>query len=534
MRVVTILGAAVAVVALSVDAASGVGTTAGQAGGTFRAAVIKGWFGAIDPALTTGLIDAIVLTPACGSLLGYPDKPLPAGGRLTPDLAVGDPAVSRSRRSYTITIRRDARFSNGAPVTARDFVHTLERIFTPAMKSPYADLYTDIVGARAMIDGKATRLSGVAASGRTLTIKLKRPDHTLLARLALICVVPSNLGVDPEGARPPIPSPAPYYFAEFVPGEKVVLMRNRFYRGPRPQHVDRITVDLTVDASALDRVAKGELDTIIASPDLTAHLPDLARRYGVNKQRLFVLPGLATRMFFLNTSRPLFRNNAQLRQALNFAVDRRALTREFGLHVASITDQYLPQSMHGFRDARIYPLKGPDLRKARELARGRTRSGKAVLYTCARPDCLAAAQILQRNVRPLGIEIEIRQFPTTLFFEKVFTPGEPFDIAWVGWNAAYNDPQYFMDLFDGRTVGQPGTENISRFDSPVYTALIEAASRLTGAARYEAYGELDIRLARDAAPAIAYANANAWAFVSARTGCIVMNPIFDLTSVCLK
>jgi peptide/nickel transport system substrate-binding protein len=522
-----------AVVAALLLASSGA-THAAREGGTFRAAALVGWFGAIDPALTGSPTDATVLTPACGSLLAYPAKPLPAGGRVTPELAVANPIISENRRAYTFTIRRDARFSNGTPVRARDFVHTLERIFTPAMKSTYVEFFQDIVGARAMLEGKATKLSGAVAKGRSLTIRLTKADHTMLARLALLCVVPSSLPVDPEGAKAPIPSAAPYYFAEYVPGERVVLLRNRFYRGQRPRHVDRITVDLKADASAIDQVARGKLDTVLGTPDLNPRLPELARRYGVNKQRFFLLPGLATRMFFMNTSRSLFRNNVQLRQAFNFAVDRRALTREFGQLVASTTDQYLPPTMPGFRDERIYPLRKPDLGRARALAKGRTRSGKAVLYTCSRPDCLAAAQILQRNVKPIGIQVEITQLPTALFFQKLFTPREPYDLVWLGWVAAYNDPQYFMDLFDGRLIGQPESPNFSRFSSSTYNRLIARASRLTAAARYQAYGELDVRLTRDAAPAIAYANGNSWAFVSGRTGCVVMNPYFDLTSVCLK
>jgi ABC-type transport system substrate-binding protein len=535
VRIVAILGAAVVAVTVSLEAASGAGSAYLQAGGTYRAAAVAGWFSAIDPALTGSAVDATVLTPACGNLLAYPDRPLPRGSRIEPELAQSLPAISADRRSYTFTIRQDARFSTGAPVTARDVVHTFERIFTPSMKSTYPDLFLDIVGSRAMLEGRATRLAGVVAKGpRTLTIRLARPVPDFSARLTIICVVPAGLPVDPEGAKAPIASAAPYYFAQYVPGERVVLERNRFYRGQRPQHVARITVELAAEPSALDRVAAGDLDTVLGTPDLNPRLPQLADRYGVNKGRFFRLPALATRMFVLNTSRPLFRNNARLRQALNFAVDRPALTREFGQGVASTTDQYFPPGTPGFRDARIYPLSGPNLARARALAKGRTRSGKAVLYTCARPDCLAAAQIFQRNARPIGLEVEIKQFPTALFFEKSIAPGEPVDIMWIGWVAAWNDPRYFMTLFDGRTVDAPLSYNYARFRSPAFDRLAQRAESLTGDARAEAYGELEVKLVRDAAPAIAYANGNSWAFVSARTGCVVMNPYFLLNSVCLK
>ena len=152
----------------------------------------------------------------------------------------------------------------------------------------------------------------------------------------------------------------------------------------------------------------------------------LAKRYGVNKSQFFVEPGFYTSMFVLNTSRPLFRNNVKLRQAVNFAVDRRALAREVGPYVATATDQYLPPIMPGYRDERIYPLIGPDLRRARALAEGRTRSGKAVLYTCERPDWHRPAEILRRNLEAIGISVTIRRFPTAILLRRREPAGRAF------------------------------------------------------------------------------------------------------------
>ena len=98
--------------------------------------------------------------------------------------------------------------------------------------------------------------------------------------------------------------------------------------------------------------------------------------------------------------------------------------------------------------------------------------------------------------------------------------------------SASPDPD-LLHIFDGRTIGQPGNNNWSYFNSPKYNRLLDQASRLTGDERYRAYGELDVRLSRDAAPAIPISVVNALAFVSARTGCVLMNPWLDLTAVCL-
>jgi ABC-type transport system substrate-binding protein len=83
-------------------------------GDTFRMAISVGVFQSIDPALYGP--ESRVLRPACAALMSYPDKPLPAGLVLAPELAQSDPVVSKDRRTYTFTIRKDA-----ASPTARRF-----------------------------------------------------------------------------------------------------------------------------------------------------------------------------------------------------------------------------------------------------------------------------------------------------------------------------------------------------------------------------------------------------------------------------
>jgi ABC-type transport system substrate-binding protein len=246
------------------------------------------------------------------------------------------------------------------------------------------------------------------------------------------------------------------------------------------------------------------------------------------------VPGLFLRMFVLNTSRPLFRKNPKLRQAVNFAVDRKALTRELGPFAGTPTDQYQLPLMPGYRDERIYPLKGPDLAEARPLARGHTRGRKAVLYVRDDPLGIAQAQILNQNLKAIGLDVETKAFPGRLLFESVTRPGEPYDLALVAFGTTLRDPSEQIERFHGRWVGQPGFLNWSYFDSPKFNRLMDQAARLSGDERYRAYGELDVQLSRDAAPAIPFANLTELTFVSARVGCIVLNPALDLTAVCLK
>ena len=187
--------------------------------------------------------------------------------------------------------------------------------------------------------------------------------------------------------------------------------------------------------------------------------------------------------------------------------------------------------MPGFRDEQIYPLRAPDLGNARRLAKGNLRDRKVVLYTPDAPLGVSQAQILKTNLTKIGLKVQITSLPGTLYFDKLATPGEPFDIAWAGWLADLPDPSLLDDLFAGRNSPR---SNSARFDSPLYNARLDRASRLTGARRYEEYGRLDVDLARNAAPAVAYAYDNALTLVGPRTGCIVLNPYLDLAAVCLK
>jgi peptide/nickel transport system substrate-binding protein len=499
-------------------------------GGTFRVATFA--LGPIDPALAPGLL----ADTTCGTLVGFPDKPLPAGFTLVPDLAEASPAVSGDGRTYTFTVRKDARFSNGTPVTARAFSHALERIFTPAMNSVYSTVFERVVGAQEMLDGKANSLSGVVAKGRMLSVRLTKPTSDFLLRLSNLCAVPPNLPVDPEGARAPLPSAAPYYAAQYVPGERAVLERNRYYRGQRPHHVDRFIFTQSVGVSIVDQVMQGKADFAgTSATESSERSAELGRRYGVNRSQFWVQPGIGLRLLVLNTSGPLFRKNPKLRQAVNFAIDRRALTRELGAFAGRATDQYLIPGAPGFRDERIYPLTGPDLAKAKALAKGHLRSGRAVLYTPSPALPTAVAQIARENLKAIGLDVEIKQFPPPVAFARMATRGEPFDIGYVGWFDV-RDPSLFLPwMFDGRTIADaPDFGNWSYFDSPKYNRLFDEASRLTGAQRNRAFGDLDVQLSREPAPAIPYAAINATAFVSSRVGCVVMNPRLDLTAVCLK
>jgi ABC-type transport system substrate-binding protein len=524
-----------------------VGFALGLAPGSSAEAPPSGTFVVDEPSTYIDTIDGgaaglagdySFLSVACASLMRQPDRPLPGGFGVEPELAARLPTVSRDGKRYVFTIRSGSRFSTGAPVTAADVAFTINRDLDPAVRSPLGSALSGIVGAQAVLKGKADEASGVIASAETLTIQLTKPDGGFLYNGAAgLCVLPAGTPVQAGGVTAPVPSAAPYFISEYVPGQQIVLDRNPYYRGPRPQRVARFQFNLSGDENqAIDAVLNGTADFAwVPNNFLSARAPALARRFGVNKGRFFVEPGTFLRMLVLNTSRPLFRNNAPLRQAINFAIDRSALASEVGPHVAVPVDHYLLPIMPGYRNIRVYPSR-PDLARARALARGHTRSGTLVFYVNNRPGLAGMAQIVKQDLARIGLQVQIVTFPAgALYFQRIGNPKEPFDMAWSGWQI--NDPDPGGELspfFDGGAIGTPGNADLSYFDSPAWNKALRHASTLSGKARNEAYGRLDIELARDAAPAVPFAVDNSLALVSARTGCVVVNPNLDLDAVCLK
>jgi peptide/nickel transport system substrate-binding protein len=340
-----------------------------------------------------------------------------------------------------------------------------------------------------------------------------------------------------------VPAAGPYYVASYTPGQGAMLKRNPNYHGSRPHALDEIDYRVGVGrAQSVEEVEAGTSDFAAGGlpPEQVARL---AARYGPGSlaaraggQRYFVNHQLTLWYLAMNTSRPLFAD-AKLRRAVNYALDRRAIAQasEAGGYPARPTDQYLPPGMPGFRDIKAYPLT-PDLAHAKQLARG--HGGHALLYTCARPFCRAIAQLIQSELAPLGISVEIKALPGGVGAQRIGRRGEPFDMTLnYGWVADYPDPSNFLNVFfDGRSIRATGNSDITYFDDPAYNRRLAAAARLSGPRRYLAYQALDADLTRRAAPGAPLFGWVEQDFFSARIGCQVYHPVYgvDLAALCVK
>ena len=361
----------------------------------------------MDPALGG---DPQLLYATCAQLLNYPDKAGLAGSQLTPEVAQSLPARSPDGRTYTFKIRPGFRFSppSNEPVTAQTFKDTIERTLNPGTHSYYAHFLADIVGAGAYMSGKASHIGGVIAHGDTLTVRLLAPAPDFLARIsqsAASCAVPSDTPVDRNGERV-IPSAGPYYVTVNTPGQGVVLMRNPNYHGRRPHHFARIELAVGISPKrAISEIEAGLADYTTVGlggrpprpaprtpRDSPLDTAPAAPRPRAEHSSTLPTPVAQLDYFVLNTHRPLFRD-VRMRQAVNYAIDRRALAQRgdrYSPLPAHPTDHYLPPGMPGFRDAHVYPMT-PDVVQGTEAGTRRQESSRALhlqllSVSGARPD----------------------------------------------------------------------------------------------------------------------------------------------------
>ena len=472
----------------------------------------------LDPALNYDAYGWRLEAATCAMLLGYKDIPGRASARLYPEVATGFPKVSGGGKTYTYTLRSGFRFSDGTPVTPASYARAIDRALAPKMQSPAATFFSDIVGADKVLAGKATRPAGVTVTGNRLTIRLTKVAPDFVSRMAMnfMCAIPPNLPIDPQGVNTP-PGAGPYYVSSKNKGSQIVLRKNPYYGGKRQQNWDviRVLVEVGEQASYL-QVRKGEADLDLYTLPTAAHT-QLTNEFGINKGRYFVHPSNSISYFALNTSRGIFKD-PKIRRAVAYAVDRPGLTRLGGLNAGTPNEQILPAGIPGYRDANIYPVGKPAIGKARALLGGTT--GKVVMYTTNDQLGVNTGQMVQANLKAIGLDVEVKPYTFAVLIDKTGTRGEPFDMYSIGWFADYPDPYDFINiLLDGRTIVAKNNINTSYFNVPAYQKKMDAAARLTGDARYRAYGNLDIDITRNQSPLVITGNSNIREFISSKVGC---------------
>jgi ABC-type oligopeptide transport system substrate-binding subunit len=524
----------------------------GAKGGTLRVDLTSD-FDFIDPALDYFSHGWQLQFATSCKLLNFPDKEASAGGtKITPEVATSLPAISRNGKTYTFTLKSTFKFADGSPVTAANFAYAMNRNLQPKMSSPAIDFMADIAGAQAVMDGKAQTATGIKAKGNKLTITLTKVAPDFLARITMpfFSAVKTDTPINPDGVSAPSKGTAcgPYYVSEWVTKRTATLSRNTFYKGPRPANPDQITYSIGIPLPAEElRVINAETDlggfpTSDAANLYNQYYVKLGGKLNTGSKPSFVLRHQATFWYLnMNQDQPLFHNNDKLRQAINWAIDRPQMVRQHGAKAGVVTSQILPYGFPGHNAKAVYPViasRSPNFTKGKALATPTNlRGGKCAFWTFNTSFGPSVAQVVQYDLKQIGLNCDITPFDRVVETTKGGTKGAQFDLLLNGWGQDYPDPYDFINiLLAGDGIKPENNVNLSYFNSPKFNRLMDSAAKLAGAARYSAYAKLDHDLMAGPAPIAPYINTNARILMSKRVGCYVYSQTYGsiLNAACVS
>jgi peptide/nickel transport system substrate-binding protein len=428
------------------------------------------------------------------------------GGRLVREVASRF-TVSTGGRRYTFFIRKGFRFSDGTPVTARSFKYAINRTANHDLASPGAQFITnptgvDIAGARAVNDGKGTDVRGVRVRGNRLIIELNRRSGNLISILAMpfFQATSTQLPLDREvvnvSGMSDIPSAGPYVFTLNDPDRMTSLRRNPYWtRGVgrvAPRNLAGLDLHWNLNEQAgFELVKENQLDE---GPIPAAEVQNVANQYGVNRSRFWVEPrSSCIAEIAFNTSRGLFHNNAAMRRAFNWALDRTDYTG--GSFTRTPWTHLLPPGYPGSITKPGLQPYAPTAKigKARRIAAGHFKNGRiTVYYRSSGSTNQAQGENVRRTLVNLGFDpanITMKGFTGGDIYTAMGTRGSDFDLAVsVGWCSDYPD------------TGSAFLPGLFFPPSPKYRNKIAAVLRLKGNARATALGRLDLEIMRNVAP----------------------------------
>lgn len=425
-------------------------------GGTLRVQYIE--VKELDPALPYGVHPGIWHATGDG-LVALVEAS--GAAQLVPDLATAVPQPTDDGLTYSFRLRPGLRYSTGVPVRASDFRRQFERLYSThgELAGTYSALRGATACARAPADCDLS--AGVATDdgAGTVIFHLARRDPDLLFKLTLTAARPVPPGTPrAEIASSPVPGTGPYRVGRFVPGRRLVLVRNERFRewsraAQSDGYVDRIDVRMNNDPNARVRaVLRGEAD--LGLEIASANIAELSTRFA-SQLRRHAQPN--TKFLSFNVLRPPF-DDARARRAVNLAVDREAIARRFGgPDLSTPTCQVLPPSFPGHEDYCPWTRglvdghwHGPDISRARALVRASGTAGATVDFLTHRGDMTgpSAAAVLASALRRIGYRPRVTIVGSGPEFGlRISDTERGWNISAGDWTADYPSPGQFLELF---------------------------------------------------------------------------------------
>jgi peptide/nickel transport system substrate-binding protein len=452
--------------------ACGSSSTSSKSGGTIT--VLMGTApDSLDPGLgaTTQSYEATWI--AYTGLVTYAHASSEAGTRLIPGVAQSLPTVSADGKTYTFTLRKGLLYSNGAPVKASDFAHTIQRAIRLGWGNK-SFLTEHIVGGEEFDKGKTPAISGIQtddASGR-ITIKLVAPYGPFLNVLAFPAagLVPSATPSKSLTNDPP-PGVGPYEIASVVPNKSFSLERNPHFSsdtipGVPTGHVEVNVKIVSNNQSEAEQVLGNSADVFDYNDTIPPTL--LSQVESQAAGRYAKEPTVSGEYFFLNAKAKPF-EDPLVREAVNYATDRRALQRlDSGMLEPACF--FLPVGMPGHpTSACPYgdPNAAPNLAKAKELVRQSGLAGTPVtVWGQSRSPHKEFVDYYASVLNAIGLRATEKIVADAQYYATVGNLSNKAQTGWLSFSQDFPNPIDFYQLLDAKSILPTENHNLSQVNDP--------------------------------------------------------------------
>ena len=370
--------------------------------------------------------------------------------------------VSDGGKTYDFTLRKDAKWSNGDPLTAKDFVYSYRRTVTPATKSQMAFYLYQIKNAQAINNGKKqpSSLGVTAVSDHHLRIQLTRPLGYFTRLLAWPLFFPQNQKVVQEygknyGTQAKYTvSSGPFVLKKWNGNNKVwTLVKNKNYWDAKNVKLSRVNEQVSESTTtSYNLFQAGKADETLLSGEQVAS----------NKNKAGYHARLASRInrLELNQNKVKAFKNLKIRQAFSYAINRNQLANNVLKNGSVPAKGFVPSGMGNnpktgtpFEDdAYVKSAVSYNLSKAKSLLRqGYKEAGinslKVTLLVSDDDIAKQSVEFLQSQLDRLpNVDVSVQSIPYTQLISRQ-TAGN-YQATIKGWQAVIGDPINFLDVFE--------------------------------------------------------------------------------------
>ena len=363
--------------------------------------------------------------------------------------------VSDDAREWTFHLRPDARWSDGRPVTAHDFVYAFRRMLDPANANPYAFFYYDIKNAKAISLGEIEDLEqlGVrAVDDLTFHVLLERgaPHFPHVVSFALAYPTP-RWAVEKHGRKwtevENIVSNSGFRMAEWATGSHMTFVPDPMYNGPHKPLLEQVVHPFRY-AAAQTVLAYENNEVDVETVDIN----DLDRieRHPVLGGELVRSPGRTTWYLFFKVGEPPF-NDVRVREAFARALDRDAICRVVLRGAAAPAWSMMPPDFKEYNGEAMRPYQAFDPERAKALMReagypnGRGFPRQEMWIRAPTPSMqMAGVAIQSMLLEHLGVRVSIRTLDRTAYMSKLYN--WEMDFGFLRFVADYMDPRNMLDM----------------------------------------------------------------------------------------